>query len=87
MMKSRKGRFTVPNLITGVFLLFLFSVFFKPMSSAFPSISQASGVSGILTATVLNTLPAVILLTILSSPFILAERRRIIDEQRRGGRR
>lgn len=80
-MKVRKGRFTVPNLVSTVFMLFIVSVFFEPMTSAFPSVGEASGISGVLTATLLNSLPAVILVVILSSPFILAERRRLVDRQ------
>lgn len=83
-LKNRKGRFTVPNLITVAFLLFIFSVFFKPMTTAFPSLSSANGVGQILAYTVLNSLPAMFLLVILASPFILKEKKKLIRRQEGG---
>jgi hypothetical protein len=84
---KRKGRFTVPNLITVAFLLFIFSVFFNPMTSAFPSISSAEGVGQVLSYTVLNTLPAIFLLVILASPFILKEKKKLIRREQGGNPR
>jgi len=83
-LKSRKGRFTVPNLITVAFLLFMFSVFFEPMTLAFPDPSNAEGVGQILAYTVLNSIPAMLLLVILASPFILREKKKLIRREQGG---
>jgi len=83
-LKSKKGRFTVPNLITVAFLLFIFSVFFEPMTMAFPDPSNANGVGQILAYTVLNSLPAMLMLVILASPFILKEKKKLIRKQKGG---
>lgn len=77
-MKKRKGRLTVPDILTVAFMLFIFSVFFEPMTTAFPSLSSASGTGSILAFTVLNSLPAMFLLVIVASPFILKEKKKII---------
>jgi len=66
----RKGQFTIPNLVGVVVLLFIFAHLFPVLK---PVLVQAAEGSGTLTKAVLFTLPAVILISILGSPFMLSE--------------
>jgi len=80
-----KGRFTVPNLIAVGVMLTIFTIFYEPMTLAFSGLVNPSTNAGILTNAVLYTMPAILLLGILASPFILREKRRILRNN--GGRR
>lgn len=74
-------------MITVAFLLFLLAVFIEPMSIAFQDVSSQETVPDILTTAVLNTLPVAFLLVVISSPWILRERRKIIRKERQEGGR
>jgi len=78
----RKARFTIPDMIGTAVLLFIFAVIYPAIETAVIGIQG----SGPLSTAVGYTLPAMILVSILSTPFILAEVRRE-DRARRGARR
>lgn len=81
-MKSRKGQFTIPNLVGVVLMLFIFAVTFEAQKTIL--IKAASTTDPLLTA-VLYTIPAIELLVIFGSPFMLAQKKYEKD-QRRGRR-
>lgn len=83
-LKNRKGgNFTVPNLIAVVVLFFIFSVFSEPLFMAISKVSGTGSNANLLTKAVLYTLPAMLLLGILSAPFILKAKDKVKRKERR----
>jgi len=85
--EARKGNFTVPNLISVVFLLFIFAVFFEPINFALSQMAGTGSNADILTQAVLYALPALMLLSIIAAPWILKEKKKIIRQQNGGQRK
>jgi len=81
-MNSRKGQFTIPNLVGVVLMLFIFAVTFEAQKSIL--LNAASKSDPLLTA-VLYTIPVLELLVIFGSPFMLAQKK--YERDRRRGRR
>ena len=82
-----KGRFTLANLVTIGVMFTIFTIFFEPMTLAFQGITNPQTNAALLTNMVLYSMPAMLLLGIIASPFILREKRKIIRRQQGGRRR
>jgi len=82
-----KGRFTLANLVTIGVMFTIFTIFFEPMTLAFQGITNPQTNAALLTNMVLYSMPAMLLLGIIASPFILREKRKIIRRQQGGQRR
>lgn len=78
-MKSRKGQFTIPNLVGVVVLLFMFAVSFEAQKTI---LVNAASKSGPLLTAVLYSIPVVELLVIFGSPFMLAQKKYERDRAR-----
>lgn len=70
MISRMKGQFTIANLVAVAVLLFIFAHTFEVQKEVLLNAAQGSGL--LLTA-VLYSIPAVELLVILGTPFMLAE--------------
>ena len=75
-----KGQLTIPNLAGVIMLLFVFSILFNPIKSIL--IGAASGANP-LTAAVVYSIPAIILIGILASPFMLAQKKFEREQRKR----
>lgn len=82
-----KGRFTLANLVTIGVMFTIFTIFFEPMTLAFQGITNPQTNAAFLTNMVLYSMPAMLLLGIIASPFILREKKKIIRRQQGGQRR
>jgi len=79
-----KGQLTIPNLAGVVMLTFIFAILFDPIKTI---LIGATSNANPLTAAVIYTIPAIVLLGILASPFMLSQKKFEREQKRRMNKR